>query len=164
MTINNKTYFLRWRILLSILILVVIADFSLSQLSGSIGDYFEDHIPAMVSGILILIMASIRVNYFSYEDEYEIVHIRSKSLIFGSFETPAQTRYEFPKRIIYDFDYDQNFFRKRLTIFVATQQGIKKIRKFNLTFMPSRKLKSLISSLEKIRERNKQDFKAQGLV
>lgn len=164
MTISNKTYFLRWRILLSFLILVVLADFALSQLSGSIGDYFDEHIPAAVSGLLILILASIRVNYFSYEDEYEIVHIHSKSLIFGSFETPAQTRYEFPKRIIYDFDYKKNFLRKRLTIYVSTQQGIKKIRKFNLTFMPMKKLRSVLHSLEKIRERNKEEFNQQGLT
>ncbi len=160
MTINNKSYFVLWRILLVFLIIVVLADFVLSQVNGSISQYFNNHIPALVAGSIILLLASIRINYFSYEDEYEIIHIRSKSLIFGSFESAAQTRYEFPKRIIYDFDFKQNLLRKQLTIHLITQHGVKKVRKFNLSFVPVRKLSYVIQSLENIRKHNKEMEKA----
>ncbi len=156
MIVNNKSYFLLWRVLLVLLILIVIADLVLSHVNGSISQYFNHHIPAIVAGSLILLLASIRINYFSYEDEYEIIHIRSKSLIFGSFESAAQTRYEFPKRIIYDFDFRENLFRKQLTIHLITQQGVKKVRKFNLSFVPVRKLGYVIQSLEYIRKHNKE--------
>ncbi len=154
MIVSNRTYFLMWRTLLVILSLVVLADLILSQVQGSLSYYFEGHIPAIVSGVLILILASIRINYFSYEDEYEIIHIHSKSLVFGSFEAPAQTRYEFPKRIICDFDYQETLLSKKLTIHLVTQQGVKTIRKFNLTFVPLKKLNYVINSLEKIKSEN----------
>ncbi len=160
MIVNNKSYFLLWRVLLVFLILILVADLVLSQVNGSISQYFNNHIPALVAGAVILFLASIRINYFSYEDEYEIIHIRSKSLIFGSFESVAQTRYEFPKRIIYDFDFRENFLRKQLTLHLITQQGVKKVRKFNLSFVPVRKLSYVIQSLDHIRNHNKELEKA----
>ncbi len=143
-----------WRVFLLLLILIFVADLILSQISGSLSYYFHDHIPAIISGGLILILAGIKVNFFSYEDEYEIIHIHSKSLMFSSFESPAQTRYEFPKRIIYDYEYKQSFLQKKLTIYLITQQGVERVRKFNLTFVPLRKLRYVISSLENIRKEN----------
>jgi hypothetical protein len=145
------------------MILVVLADLFLSQVNGSISQVFANHIPAIVAGSIIVILAGIRINYFSYEDEYEIIHIRSKSLLFGSFESAAQTRYEFPKRIIYDFDYRQNLLRKQLTIYIITQQGTKKVRKFNLSFVPVSKLRYVIQSLENIRKQNKELHKSNKL-
>lgn len=161
MKINNKSYFLLWRALLFLLILVFVADLVLSQVPGRLSFYFEDHIPALISGAIIFVLACIRVNYFSYEDEYEIIHIHSKSLIFASFEKPAQTRYEFPKRIIYNFEYKHSFFQKKLTIYLLTNQGITKIRKFNLTFVPLQKLNYVINSLENISQNNKELLEAE---
>lgn len=155
MEVSNKSYFLLWRILLVVMLLVFVADLVLSQLPGRISYYFENHYPAIISGLSILILASIRVNFFSYEDEYEIIHIKSKSLLFGSFETPAQTRYEFPKRIIYHFEYKESYFQRKLVLHLMTQEGIKKVRKFNLTFVPLRKLQYVLESLRKICDNNK---------
>ncbi len=152
---DNKNYFRFWRILLLILIGIIVADFLLSMTSGSVGHFFENHLPAMVAGGFILVLACIRVNYFSYEDEYEIIHIRSRSLLFGSLENRQETTYEFPKRIITDFKFKRNFFRKKLTIKLLTQNGTQKIQKFNLTFVPICKLKNVLSSLEKIRRTNR---------
>ena len=156
MAISNKNYFLLWRFLLIFLVLVLLSDLVLSQLSGSLSLIFKNHLPGIISGLLITVLACIRINYFSYEDEYEIIHIHSKSLLFGTFERPAQTRYEFPKRIIYDFEYKNTLFQKRLTIYLITQQGIKKVRKFNISFVPMRKLSYVVNSLEMIRAKNKE--------
>lgn len=154
MVVNNQLYFLMWRGILILLLLVIVADFLLSMVPGSLSNYFEDHIPAMVAGGCILILAGIRVNYFSYEDEYEIIHIESKSLLFASFESPAQTRYEFPKRIIYDFKYEKSLFHKKLVIYLITASGVKRVRKFNLTFVPVKKLNYVLNSLGKIKAHN----------
>jgi len=143
-----------WRGILILLIMTIVIDILLSQVPGSLSNYFEDHIPALVAGGLILILAGIRVNYFSYEDEYEIIHIKSKSLLFASFESPAQTRYEFPKRIIYDFKFERSFFHRKLVIYLITANGVKRVRKFNLTFVPAKKLNYVLSSLGKIKEHN----------
>lgn len=163
MVVSNKAYFLMWRILLLILILVLVSDIIFSQINGSISDYFVNHTPGILAAVGILLLASIRINYFSYEDEYEIIHIHSKSLIFGSFKAPAQTRYEFPKRIIYDYEFSKGLFSKKLTISLATQHGVQRIRKFNLTFVPMQKLKYVVNSLENIRQQNVEIEKEQKL-
>ena len=163
MIVSNKAYFLIWRVLLLILVTVLIADLVFSQINGSISNYFDGHIPGFVAAAGILTLASIRINYFSYEDEYEIIHIHSKSLIFGSFKAPAETRYEFPKRIICDYSFDKNFLSKKLTISLMTQHGVKRIRKFNLTFVPVQKLKYVLNSLENIRQQNQEIAREENL-
>lgn len=156
MKINNRNYFLLWRALLFFFVMVVIADFVLSQTNGQLARYFEDHWPALISGIAILAMIGIRVNYFSYEDEYEVIQISSKSLIFGNFKNPAQTRYEFPKRIIYDFQFQKFLIFRKLTIFLYTHEGVKRVVKFNLSFVPWRKLEYVLGSLRDICRQNQE--------
>ncbi len=163
MIVSNKAYFLMWRVLLFFLILVLVTDILMSQVNGSISDYFVNHTPGIIAAVGILLLASIRINYFSYEDEYEIIHIHSKSLIFGSFKAPAQTRYEFPKRIIYDYQFTKSLFTKKLTITLATQHGVERVRKFNLTFVPMQKLNYVVNSLENIRKQNVEIEKEQKL-
>lgn len=155
MAVNNKGIFLFFRILLVVLVIVVLSDLFFSQLPGSISNYFEGHLPAIISGTIILFLAFVRINYFSYEDEYEIIHIRSKSLIFGRFEGIAQTRYEFPKRTVEKVELRKILFQKQLIIHLKTQQGEKKVRKFDLSFVPLTKLKYVYNSLLKISNQNK---------
>lgn len=154
MVVSNKRYFLIWRTILFLLLAIILIDLLLAQVPGTLSNYFEDHYPAMGAAAAIAILASIRVNYFSYEDEYEIIHIHSKSLLFSRLQSPAQTRYEFPKRIIYDFDFQENFLQKKLTIHLITAHGVKRVRKFNLTFVPANKLKYVLKSLSKIKTHN----------
>lgn len=163
MTVSNKAYFLMWRILLIALLLVLGADIILSQVNGSVSNHFANHIPGTIAGVGILLLASIRINYFSYEDEYEIIHIHSKSLIFGSFKAPAETRYEFPKRIIYNYEFSKGFLSKKLTISLMTQHGVQRVRKFNLTFVPMQKLNYVVNSLENIRKQNEEISKQENL-
>ena len=155
MAVSNKGYFLFFRGLLIFLILVVLSDILLSQIPGSLSQFFENHIPAIISGCIIAVLIGIRVNYFSYEDEYEIIHIRSKSLIFGRFESMAQTRYEFPKRTVEHVEVKKILFQRQLIIHLRTQQGEKKIRKFDLSFVPLKKLNYVFSSLQNISRQNK---------
>tara|TARA_B000000460_G_scaffold133477_1_gene94081 strand:- start:22 stop:516 length:495 start_codon:yes stop_codon:yes gene_type:complete len=156
MAVNNKSSFLFYRIVLVLLILILIGDILISLLPGSLSYLTEDHIPAIISTVGIFILLSARINYFSYEDDYEIVHIRSKSLIFGDLEGLGKTRYEFPKRIIQNFDYKETLFQKVLIIHLETQHGSKKIRKFDLKFVSHRKFQYVIDSLKKITNQNKE--------
>ncbi len=154
MPVSNKKLFLIFRIVLAVLLLIIVLDLSLSTLPGSISSYFENHIPAMVAGAIIVFLAFVRVNYFKYEDEYEIVHITAKSLLFGRFESMANTRYEFPKRLITDFKYKDGLFQKKLVIYLESQNGAKRIRKFDLSFVPLKKLTYVLESLERIKTQN----------
>lgn len=157
MAVNNKSSFLFYRIILVLLILVALGDILISLVPGSLSYLTEGHVPAILSSVGIIVLLSARINYFSYEDEYEIVHIRSKSLIFGDLEGPAKTRYEFPKRIIRDFTYKESALQKTLIIHLETQHGTKKIRKFDLKFVPRAKFMYVIESLKKITNQNKED-------
>lgn len=154
MTVSNKHSFLFFRWVLAIFVTLLLADIALSQIQGSISQYFENHWLALVSGVAIAALAFSRINYFSYEDDYEIIHIRSQSLIFGRFSDPAQTRYEFPKRTITDFKLKKGFLQSKLTINLATQHGTKRIRKFDVSFVPVKKMSEVLDSLGKIKVEN----------
>lgn len=162
MPVSNKKLFLVFRIVLAILLLIIVMDLSLSTLPGSISNYFNNHIPAILAGTIILFLAFVRVNYFQYEDEYEIVHITAKSLLFGRFESMANTRYEFPKRLITDFKFKEGVFQKKLTIYLESQNGAKRIRKFDLSFVPLKKLTYVLNSLERIKTQNLSTLNKQG--
>lgn len=154
MPVSNKKLFLFFRVLLLLLILGIIADFALASLPGTISDLFAQHYLAATCGLIILILFFIRVNYFSYEDEYEIIHIRSKSLIFGNLGKNS-LRYEFPKDLLYNFDYRSSILGKRLTIYLRSNSGVKKVRHFNLSFINNKDLQYVLQSMEKIVARNK---------
>jgi len=159
MAINNKSTFIFFRIILVFLTVVLISDIVLSQIPGYISSYFDNHVPGIISGFFIIFLASVRVNYFSYEDEYEIIHIKSRPLVmlFKQFDKNVKIRYEFPKRIIYDFEIKKGLFQKSLIIHLKTNRGIKKIRKFDLSFISLNKFNYVVDSLEKVSLKNKGD-------
>jgi hypothetical protein len=154
MPVSNEKLFLFFRFVLGLLLLVIVVDLFFAQLPGRLSVYFEHHIPAIVSACIIFLLAFVRVNYFRYEDEYEIVHITAKSLLFSKFSSPANTRYEFPKRLITNFEFKDSLFQKRLVIHLETAEGAKRIRKFDLNFVPKHKLNYVLNSLEKIKSNN----------
>lgn len=155
MSVSNKGIFLFFRIFLAFLIAVIIADLLLARIPGSIGEYFEPHYFTFASLAIILILLFIRINYFSYEDEYEIIHIRSKSLLFGSLSGNGSARYEFPKGILNDYSFERGFMKKKLTLVLKTSSSKeKKTRHFNLLFVNDKKVQYVLSSLKKIKQRN----------
>lgn len=154
MTVDNSNTFVFFRFVLVFLILVIIADLGLSQLPGSLHEPFKDHIPALISAGFIIFLALIRVNYFSYEDDYEIIQINSRSLVFGTISGPVRTRYDFPKRIVKSVRLKKGLIQQRLIIELQTQSGEKKINKFDLSFMSTRERQSVYQSLKNIAESN----------
>lgn len=154
MSIDNKSTFVFFRYLLIFLLVVVGADLFLSQLPGSLHQPFAEHIPALVASVLILFLGLIRVNYFSYEDDYEIIQIHSRSLLFGSLSGPVRTRYDFPKRIVKSVRLKKGLFQKKLIIELQTQSGEKKINKFDLSFMAAPMRKRVYDSLKSIAQSN----------
>lgn len=155
MPVSNKKTFLFFRILLVIMVLVIIADLLLAQIPGSLGDYFQTHYLSYACLVVILTLLFIRINYFSYEDEYEIIHIRSRSLLFGNLSSSGSARYEFPKGILNDYSFEKGFFKKKLTLVLKTSTSSdKKTRHFNLFFVKDSKIDYVLKSLQKAKERN----------
>lgn len=157
MSVSNKSLFLFCRWLIFILVVLIIADLLLARIPGSLSSYFENHYLTYASASLILILSFIRINYFSYEDEYEIIHIRNKSLLFSSLQNPAKIHYEFPKRILFDYEFKSGLLRKTLVLFLKNNQGHIRKRKFNLLFVAQSKRDYVLNSVKAISERNRNE-------
>jgi len=153
MSLSNKSLFVFFRVIIVLLVLVIIGDFFLSKINGSVGSLFRDHYFGLGATGMILVLALLRMNYFYYEDEYEIIHVHSKSLVFGIIGI-QEHRYEFPKVILKSFKYKGGL-SKTLTLNIETSGGEVRVKKFNLLFVSSKKIKPMLNSLERIIERNK---------
>lgn len=138
-----------------LLILCAIFDFGLSLIVGSLSDIFPNHeLAASAAGALIL-MGLMRFSFFSYEDEYEIIHIDTRSLVFGFLESPKHKHYEFAKIILADYSIEKGFFKHKLILTVNSSSGDKKLRRFDLYFLSKSKQEYVENSLRKVLEQNK---------
>ncbi len=138
-------------ILLSITFLL---DIALSLIPGSISNLFPNHELAIFSFLLLALLAITRWSYFSYEDEYEIIHIDTRSLIFGPFESRKHKHYEFAKNILINYEIDRGFFKAKLTLTLKSYNGDKKLRHFDLYFLNKEKQKYIENSLQTVLEKN----------
>lgn len=158
MTFSNKFLFRFFQVALSLLIAAIVFDFALSSINGSIGSFFNSHWLAYSSLSLIFIFTFIRISFFSYEDEYEIIHIKSKPLLLGLFLGKSDINSEFPKRTVKKVDLKTTSLGKRLMIVLQTQHGEKRMKSFNVAFIASHKLDKVHKRLSLICEQNKDSF------
>jgi uncharacterized membrane protein YcgQ (UPF0703/DUF1980 family) len=129
-------------------------DLFLSRVSGTLGSIFSDHVLAYCCLFLLLILALIRVHYFSYEDEYEIIHIKSASLFLGFFQTKSDRNSEFPKKNVRSVELSSTSIQKTLNIQLETQTGEVRNKSFNVSFVHSTKLEKIIERMEEVLQRN----------
>lgn len=143
---------MRW--VLVILLALMAFDIALSLLPGSLSDLFPNHELAIVAGIIILILSLLRFSFFSYEDEYEIIHIDTKSLVFAFLESPRHKHYEFAKIILADYQVEKGLFKYKLTLTVNSSTGDKKLRHFDLYFLNKAKRDYVEQSLAGVLKKN----------
>jgi hypothetical protein len=139
-----------------ILLAAFVADLMLSQIEGSVSTLLAGHWLAITSGVGLVILAFVRVNYFHYDDSYEILHIRSQSLFSFTTDPNTNTRYDFPKRKVVDYEIKKNLFYTTLVLHLENYASAsKKIRSVDMTFMSSTDRKKVTSSLQNIVDRNR---------
>jgi hypothetical protein len=155
MKISNKTLFNSMWWFAILLAITFVFDISLSLIPGSLSGLFPGHELATFSFLLIVTLAITRWSYFSYEDEYEIIHIDTRSLILGPIESKKHKHYEFAKNILVDYSIERGFLKARLTLTVKSYQGEKKLRNFDLYFINKNKQDYVERSLKKVLEKNK---------
>ncbi len=143
---------MKW--LVRMLVGFIFLDFGLSMLAGSLSSIFEHHELALFSAVAILLLAVLRFSFFSYEDEYEIIHIDTRSLVFGFLESPRHRHYEFAKIILADYKIDKGLLKYRLTLTVNSSSGDKKLRHFDLYFLSKDKQEYVEKSLQQVLENN----------
>jgi hypothetical protein len=155
MQLDNKDFFVGARLVLITFTVLLIAGLILPEIPGSIGNLFDSYYLCYTSGAGILLLALFGFHYFSYEDEYEIVHVKTQSLVFGPYESHTHKNYEFPKVILLDYKVIKStFLNKKLIITVDSSSGGRKMRSFNLTFVSAEKVAKVKHSLDQILERN----------
>ncbi len=157
MKVHNKTKHKIIRIIFYITLITLIADFLLNQIEGSISNLFASHWLAYISGGLFLILLLIRFNYFSFEIDHEIVHIKSKPFFLGFTKSKSDVNFEFPKRNLHHFQLSKSPFGNLLRISVQTLNGEKSTQSFSMSFINSEDSEKVLSGLEKIVADNKQN-------
>ncbi len=155
MKVSNKSFFIAMRYVLLVLLAGIVFDIALSLLPGSLSDLFPNHELALTALVLIVLLGLFRFSFFSYEDEYEIIHIDTKSLVFGMFESPRHKHYEFAKIILADYSVEKGLFKYKLTLTVNSSTGDKKLRHFDLFFLNKKKRDYVENSLKLVLEKNK---------
>jgi hypothetical protein len=151
---NRKTFaFFRWLVL--VLLALVAADVALSFLPGSLGDIAENHYVAFVSAAILLLLLFLRINYFFYDDSYEILHIRSKGLWFMGIGEDINKRYDFPKRKVTDFRIEKTFLHRTLYLTLDNYASeTRKTRSVDISFLKDEEIDRLQTSLERIVAKN----------
>lgn len=158
MSIDNRKLIVRLRYILLILISLIPIDFLLSQVPGRIGLYFSNHTMAIVSFFLILILFLLRIKYFYFEAEYEIIHLRQRPLMFDYMtllNSYGYSRYEFPKRLLKDVYVEHFLWFKTLIFVVETTGGKLKERTIDVTYISSKKLDEVLRIMRSIIQKNK---------
>lgn len=140
---------------LRLLLGMILFDLALSLIQGSLSDLFPNHELALVSLGLLLLLVIGRFSFFSYEDEYEIIHIDTRSLVFGFLESKKHKHYEFAKIILVDYSIQKGFLKHELTLTVNSSSGDKKLRRFDLYFLNAEKKAYVENSLKKVLKSNK---------
>lgn len=154
MKISNKLFFTRMKWVLRMFLFLILVDLGLSLLQGSLSDLFPNHELALISLAFLLVLAFLRFSFFSYEDEYEIIHIDTRSLVFGFFESQKHKHYEFAKIILSDYSIKKGLFKYQLTLTVNSSTGDKKLRHFDLYFLSASKKEYVENSLKKVLKAN----------
>ena len=148
MTLSNHKSFTKARTLLLLLISAILVDLSISLIPGSISNLFSGHWLALGASASIVILLLCNISLFKIEGEYEILHLKSKSLFSTLIPRSKGRRYEFPKAILAKAVLDKGLLYHKLTICVNTNHGIKKVDSFNLSFISSKKAIQLTRELQ----------------
>jgi predicted neutral ceramidase superfamily lipid hydrolase len=158
MSIDNRNLIITLRYVLLFLISLIPLDFLLSQVPGRISSYFANHTMAIVSFILILILFILRIKYFYFEAEYEIIHLRQRPLMFDYMtllNSYGYSRYEFPKRLLKDVYVENFLWFKTLVFVVETTGGKLKERTIDVTYISGKKLDEVLRIMRSIIQKNK---------
>lgn len=152
--LNNRATVITARILLLMLIGVIITDLFFSSLSGSLSAYFEGHFPAIISTAIIVLMLILNLRYFSFSDDHEFIHIKSRLGLLPVGENPAEVNFEFLKKNIADFRFDGWGSYRRLYLKLHSAYRGSDQYRFNISFMSSDEVARMRNCLNRAIEKS----------
>ena len=154
--LSNRVVVQILRILLYLLLAVIVIDLFFSSISGSLSNYFEGHLPAMISGGLILFIFLLKPRFFSFNDDHEFLHIKSSPGLSPFGQNPAEINFEFQKRNIKEYQITGwGIFRKLYIHLYSDYRGTSQYE-FRLSFTSSKELDQIRDSFSKAMSRSAQ--------
>ena len=128
---------------------IILIELIFSGLSGSLSDYFDGHLPAIISGALILAILLSNPRFFSFEDDHEFLHIKSSSGLSPMAGNPADVNFEFQKSNVKSFQVSGRSIFKRLEISLKSPYRGNSEYQFRMSFITSGEIEEITSSLTK---------------
>lgn len=122
----------------------IILDLLLSQLSGEIGNLFQQHWISIFGAVVLVVLKLLNISYFDYEAEYEIVHIVSKPILESFILKNHGNKFEFPKRLVYRTKIKKGLFQDKLVVYIKTNHGVRKAGEFHLSGISKAEAKKLL--------------------
>lgn len=132
-----------------ILVLVILIDLFFSSLSGTLGNYFEGHWPAIASSIGLMLLAMANFRFFSLKDDHEFIHIRSGSALLPFGQSPAAINFEFLKKNISHFSVIEKGPSKKLHLQLSADYRGSSDYSFSLSFFTASDIERLNQLLAK---------------
>ncbi len=107
---------------------------------------------ALIIGMYVFIVG----RYFEFDSDGETLNFKGNGLLISKFMHYREQRTEVPKSKLLDFKVENFFLYRRLHIYINSRnkKGYRHYT-YNITFLGSKKSKSLKQSLAKVVERNK---------
>ncbi len=150
--ISNKGRFYLIRVLIVILLLASLADLGLSQLSGSLGEQFEEHPMALAAAAVMLLLILLRFRLFELDDGYEMIHIISRSVF--SLSSSRSHKTAFSKRKMSAYSIKGSGLQRRLQIELKDFAGAENTQKqFDIRLLSRTERKELSRSLDAVLEK-----------
>ena len=150
--ISNKGRFYLLRVLIVILLLASLADLGLSQLSGSLGEQFEEHPMELAAAAVMLLLILLRFRLFELDDGYEMIHIISRSIF--SLSSSRSDKTAFSKRKMSAYSIKGNGLQRRLQIELKDFAGAENTQKqFDIRLLSGTERKELRRSLDAVLEK-----------
>lgn len=150
MKISNKN--IRNTLLSIILasIAILIADIVLSQVSGSLGDFFKGYSLLVIPVVLIVFYSYLGLPIFSFDGESEILHIQSHM----TFNTFFGKELYVSRANLIRVEVDKSGIRKKIAV-KYMKDGNEQIEKFSISLLSKSKIEQLAKSVKLIESEKK---------
>lgn len=153
MRINSNTGYKFLNLIYILCAFSIVFDFLILNIDGSWRGIYKTS-PFAIGILLFLIYRGLPV--FNYDSDGEVLNFTAKEPNLGFLGKLATTHFEFPKRKLHSFRFNNYPFRKVLVVKIASKSGGPKKQVIAISYLKRRDLKDLKKSLNGVLARNKE--------
>lgn len=155
MTVKNQGFIALIRFVVIVGLLGIITDIGFNFIEGQASEWLPGF--RLTYGILgfFVLLISLRINSFTFKDDYEILLVHSKAFFGLSSWEWTHTYHEFPKRKLLGYKIKRFLFLRFLQLNLDSKSGAFDTSKINVTWISSAELVNIEAVLSKVLEDNK---------